>query len=228
MGKLSWFKDVNIAGSRLKFGLQPIPLDVSDPETIDDYRKTVVQSMEKWVLTEIGNSRKLYLLHDRKEPRKGKTPGPVALKMRTYLDVTTAKHRDALVSIVLSTHKLAVERLRWTTPSTERGDRLCRMCMADVETPEHVLFRCTGNDNNDIDLGDDEEKARVMTKMLKLRKSFWSDIACVAPQMAPPSAPQDDTALLKFLLAHRPSIEVTAKYCYRVLKNVYKVPMYQP
>lgn len=44
MGKSSWFKDVNIAGSRLKFGLEPIPLDISDPETIDDYRKSVVQS----------------------------------------------------------------------------------------------------------------------------------------------------------------------------------------
>ncbi|SJL15829.1 uncharacterized protein ARMOST_19334 [Armillaria ostoyae] len=144
MGKSSWFKDVNIAGSRLKFGLEPIPLDVSDPETIDDYRKSVVQSMEKSVLAEIGDSRKLYLLHDRKEPRKGKAPGPVALKMRIYLEVTTPKHRDALVSIVLSTHKLAVERLRWTTPTIVRENRLCRMCMADVETPEHILFRCIG------------------------------------------------------------------------------------
>ncbi|KAK0430395.1 hypothetical protein EV421DRAFT_1893563 [Armillaria borealis] len=172
MGKSSWFKDVNIAGSRLKFGLEPIPLDVSDPETIDDYRK---------ILTEIGDSRKLYLLHDRKEPKKGKAPGPVALKMRIYLEVTTPKHRDALVSIVLSTHNLAVERLRRTTPATERENILCRMCMADVETPEHILFRCIGNENSDEELGADEENARV-----------------------------------------------TAKYCYRALKNVYKIPMYRP
>ncbi len=40
--------------------------------------------------------------------------------------------------------KLAVERLRWTTPTTESENRLSRMCMADAETPEHVLFRRIG------------------------------------------------------------------------------------
>ncbi|KAK0440661.1 uncharacterized protein EV420DRAFT_1485870 [Desarmillaria tabescens] len=84
---------------------------VSDPDTIEDYRKIVERSMEEWVLTEISNSEKLYLLHGRKEPRKGKAP---------------VQHRDALVSIVLSTHKLAVEQLRWTTPTTEREWRTSR------------------------------------------------------------------------------------------------------
>ncbi|KAK0439955.1 uncharacterized protein EV420DRAFT_1232973, partial [Desarmillaria tabescens] len=139
------------------------------------------------------------------------------LKMRDYLDVATPKHRDTLVSIVLSIHKLAVERLRWTTPTTERENRLCRMCLADVETPEHVLFRCIGDD----ELGTHEEKAIVVRKLQDLCKSFWSDLA----HMALPSAPREDTALLKALVAHRQSIEVTAKYCYRVPKNVYKLPM---
>ncbi|KAK0433388.1 uncharacterized protein EV420DRAFT_1240540, partial [Desarmillaria tabescens] len=81
-------------------------------ETIEEYRKNVERSTEKWVLTKISKSEKLYLLHGCKGPRKGKAPVPVALRMRNYLDVTMPNHRDALVSIVLSTHRLAVERLR--------------------------------------------------------------------------------------------------------------------
>ncbi len=110
--------------------------------------KIVQRSMEEWVLTEVGNSEKLYLLHGRKEPRKGKAPVTVALKMRNYLDVTTPKHRDAMVSIALSTHNSAVERLRWIRPAIDRENRLCRMCMTYVET-EHVLFRCVGNENGE-------------------------------------------------------------------------------
>ncbi|KAK0442044.1 uncharacterized protein EV420DRAFT_1217895, partial [Desarmillaria tabescens] len=126
---------------------------------------------------------------------------------RNYLEVTTPKHRDALVSIVLSTHKLAVECLRWTTPTTEHENRRCRMCMANVETHEYVLFRCIGDKNNDNELG--------------RRQCVWSDLA----RMAPLSAPREDTVLLKSLQAHRPSIEVNVKYCYRVLKILYKLPM---
>ncbi len=150
--------------------------------SIEEYRKNVQQLMEKWVLTEIADSEKLYLLHGRKEPRKGKAPIPVALKMRNYLEVTTPKHRDAVVSIALSTHKLAVERLRWNTPSVQRENRLCRMCVSDVETPEHVLFRCmpgSENDDEDLTVDDLDERAKVVEKMHDLRRCFWHDLARV-------------------------------------------------
>ncbi|PBK80480.1 hypothetical protein ARMGADRAFT_1098208 [Armillaria gallica] len=58
-GKFSWFKDVNVAGSRLKFDLEPISLEVTDPERIEEYRKVIQRSMEDRVLTEVGNSEKL-------------------------------------------------------------------------------------------------------------------------------------------------------------------------
>ena len=58
-GKSSWFKDVNVAGSQLKFDLEPISLEVTDPERIEEYRKVVQRSMEDRVLTEVGNSKKL-------------------------------------------------------------------------------------------------------------------------------------------------------------------------
>ncbi len=60
MGKFSWFKDVtDVAGSRWKFDLEPISLEVTDPERIEEYRKVVQRSMEDRVLTEVGNSKKL-------------------------------------------------------------------------------------------------------------------------------------------------------------------------
>ncbi len=83
---------MNVAGSRLKFDLEPIALDVTEPEIIEEYRKNVQQSMEKWVSTEIADSEKLYLFHGRKEPRKGKALILVALKMRNYLEVMMPKH----------------------------------------------------------------------------------------------------------------------------------------
>ncbi len=58
-----------------------------------------------------------------------------------------------------------MERLRWTTPTTEPENRLSRMCMADVETPEQVLSRCIGDKNSVDEWGSDEEKATVVRNM---------------------------------------------------------------
>ncbi len=124
--------------------------------------------MEEWLLTEVGNSEKLYLLHGRKESRNGTAPVTVALKMRNYHDATTPKHRDAMVSIALSTHNLAVERLRWVRSAIDHENRLCQMCMTHVETPEHVLFRCAGNENGEevpVAADDRSEEAKVVEKM---------------------------------------------------------------
>ncbi|PBK64348.1 hypothetical protein ARMSODRAFT_470846 [Armillaria solidipes] len=153
---------------------------------------------------------------------------PVALKMRNYLEVTTPKYRDAVVSIALS---IAVERLRWNIPSVQRENRLCRRCVSDVETPEHVLLRCmpgSENGDEDLDVDDLDERAKVVEKMHDLRRYFWRDLARMTPHITPPVDAHEDTSFLKSLLADRPSIEVTAKYCYRALKNVYKLPMYRP
>ncbi len=65
-------------------------------------------------------------------------------------------------------------------------------------------------------------------KMHDLSADFWHDLARVTPHITLPVDSHEDTALLKSLFADRPSIEVTAKHCYRALKDVCKLPMYRP
>ncbi len=189
MGKSSWFKEVNVAGSRLKFNLEPIALDVTEAEIIEEYRKNVQQSMEKWVLTEIADSEKLYLLHGRKEPRKGKGADPGSSEMRNYLEVTTPKHRDAVVSIALSTHKLAVERLRWNTPrSSAKID--CAECAYLMLRPQSMYSSAACQGARTVSRTWTSmiltRERRVVEKMHDLRRCFWHDLARVTPRITPP------------------------------------------
>jgi hypothetical protein len=70
--------------------------------------------MLQWIQGEVDSSDKLYLLQGRREPQKDKPPAPQTLRLRHYLSmVKTQKHREALTSLLLSTHLLAVEVLRY-------------------------------------------------------------------------------------------------------------------
>ena len=65
--------------------------------------------------------------------------------------VKIQKHREAITSgsVLLSTHLLAVEILRYVDHAYQpvpRSDRLCRFCRSEVETPEHVLISCESSD----------------------------------------------------------------------------------
>ncbi|KAJ7761224.1 hypothetical protein DFH07DRAFT_694742, partial [Mycena maculata] len=68
------------------------------------------------------------------------------LDLRHYLSmVKTTSHREALTSIMLSTHLLALERLRYVDhahPPVPRQERVCRFCKTEVESPEHAMFEC--------------------------------------------------------------------------------------
>jgi hypothetical protein len=92
--------------------------------------------MLEWLQGEIDLSEKLYLLHGRCEPRKDKPPTQVTSCMRHYLTmVKTQKHREAITSMLLSTHLLAVEVLGYvdhTHQPVPRSERLCRLCKTEV------------------------------------------------------------------------------------------------
>ncbi len=126
--------------------MRPVPI-LTDATEIAAYVAEVEKVAEMWLLQQLNSSTKLYLIHQRLEiVGKRKTGVQVPLKMRTYLTCPVSKYRDALqTSMVFSTHKLAVERLRWA----DRGRRciacdqqLCRLRTLAVEPPEHV---CNGS-----------------------------------------------------------------------------------
>ncbi len=93
---------------------------------------------------------KLYLLHGRREPQKDEGPAQVPPCIRHYLTlVKTQKHKEAITLVLLSTHLLAVEVLRYVDhvhQPVPRSERLCRFCKRKVETPEHAMISCESSD----------------------------------------------------------------------------------
>jgi hypothetical protein len=55
---------------------------------------------------------KLYLLQGRLEPEKDSAPVLKTLQFRHYLNVANPQHQKALTRLLLSSHCLALERLR--------------------------------------------------------------------------------------------------------------------
>lgn len=88
------------------------------------------------------------------------------LFFRRYLLIRNKAARQALTRMLLSDHRLAVETGRWE--GVERCQRLCRLCEAAVEDPEHVLFVCTAN-----------------APLLLHRASFWDELQTACTASAP-------------------------------------------
>ena len=157
---------------------------------------------------------KLYLLQGHQEPQKDKPPTQVTSCMWHYLTmVKTQKHREAITSILLSTHLLAVEVLRYVDHAHQpvpRSERLCRFCKKEVETPEHALITCESSD------------ALVELRATFLRKLF-TDLPDLCNQMVELS----NTEFLKAIIYPRLTIALVAKYVFDVLELFYVVPVFR-
>ena len=127
--------------------------------------------------------------------------------------VRTQKHREAITSIMLSTHQLAVEVLRYVDHAHQpvsRSDRLCRLCKADVETPEHALISCESSD-----------------RLVELRSVFLSKLFADLPSLRGRMAELTNTEFLKAIIYPRSTIALVAKFAYEVLELFYAVPVYR-
>jgi hypothetical protein len=145
--KKSWAKDLISAASKLPFACPGPNFGNATSKSILDYAKNVDNLMLQWIQSEVDSSDKLYLLQGRREPQKDKPPAPQTPRLRYYLSmVKTQKHREALTSLPISTHLLAVEILRYGDHEHPRQDdhskRVCRFCKSEIETPEHALLGC--------------------------------------------------------------------------------------
>jgi hypothetical protein len=105
--------DVLIAATKLPFECPVLDLANATEKSVEDYRKVIESRALKWLQDEVDSSVKLYLLHGRREPQKDKPAAQKTLFLRHYLSmVKTQEHREAMTSIMLSTHQLALEKLR--------------------------------------------------------------------------------------------------------------------
>jgi hypothetical protein len=215
MGKKSWAKDLIKAATRLPFELPELILTKSTTITdIEEYSKTVKTANLEWLQGEINSSEKLYLLHGRREPQKDKGPAQIVSCMRHYLVmVKTQKHREALTSLLLSTHLLAVEILRYVDhalPKVPRAERVCRFCKTEVETPEHALITCVFSD-----------------ALIDLREQFLGKLFNDLPNLRHQMAELSNTEFLKAIIYPRSTIALVAKFAYDVLQTYYAVPVYR-
>jgi hypothetical protein len=127
--------------------------------------------------------------------------------------VKTQAHREALTSIMLSTHQLAVEVLRYTDHAKQpvtRENRLCRLCKTRVETPEHVLVTCASLD-----------------ALVELRKIFLEKLFAKTPELQRVLAGDSETNFLKAIIYSRPTIALVAKFAHDVLQIFYSIPVFR-
>ena len=127
--------------------------------------------------------------------------------------VKTQKHREAITSLLLSTHLLAVEVFRYVDHAHQpvpRSARLCRFCKKDVETPEHALLSCESLD-----------------ALVELRTYFLAKLFTELPVLRNQMAELSNTEFLKAIIYPRSTIALVAKYVYEVLELFYAEPVFR-
>lgn len=128
--------------------------------------------------------------------------------------VKTQEHREALTSIMLSTHQLALEKLRYTDHELQlapRHESLCHPYIAKVESPEHALLECQGS-----------------PEVLNLRNVFLGNFLRAVPRilirMESKIVELDSIELLKALIYERSTITPVGKFLHDVLEVFYRLP----
>ncbi|KAJ7434593.1 hypothetical protein FB451DRAFT_1063296 [Mycena latifolia] len=128
--------------------------------------------------------------------------------------VKTQKHREALTSLLLSTHLLAVEVLRYGDHEHVREDdlsrRVCRFCKTEVETPEHALLTC-------------DASAEVMS----LRTAFLEKLCTDVPNLRRLMDELDSIEFFKSMVYERSTIPLVAKFAYDILSVFYATPVFR-
>ncbi|KAJ7673275.1 hypothetical protein DFH06DRAFT_1359361 [Mycena polygramma] len=115
---------------------------------------------------------------------------------------------------MLSTHQLAVERLRYVDHAHQpvpREARVCRFCLNTVETPEHALLDCTGS-----------------PAVQNLRTIFLGKLLQTVPTLQQKMIELNSTSFLQAIIYQRSTIVLVAKYVHDILEVFYSVPLHRP
>ncbi|KAH6874862.1 hypothetical protein BKA70DRAFT_1128740, partial [Coprinopsis sp. MPI-PUGE-AT-0042] len=169
-------------------------------------------SVAAYLHSQLECSPKLYLLKGRMEPSRSDEGvwSVVPLLCRHYLHVANPDHRRALTRILASNHYYASELLQYC--GVPWAERLCRLCGESVETPEHALLQCTGNQEL-MDL-----RSRLVISLLDecsdddARKLHKAEGDCITQ--------------LRVLIGIRETITLVARYCFHVQELIRMYPTY--
>jgi hypothetical protein len=115
---------------------------------------------------------------------------------------------------MLSTHQLALEKLRYTDHELQpvpRHERICRFCIAKVESPEHALLEC-----------------QASPEVLNFRNVFLGNFLRAVPRMENKIVELGSIELLKALIYERSTITLVGKFVHDVLEVFYRLPVCRP
>jgi hypothetical protein len=214
-GKASWAMDLRYVIHNLPFNVVLPALSTITPQMVEAVIKSVDAGLRSYLQWSIDdpNAPKLYLLRGRLEPDKDSASIQKILCFRHYLNVVNPQHRKALTRLLLSSHCLALERLRWVEhrrPRIDRNLRVCRFCKVKIESPEHALLECT-----------------AAADLVLLRNDFLTrmntDIRGL-PSLNSMSAVDYFT----LMISYRQTISLVAKYAFRVTEFFEATPMHIP
>ncbi|KAJ7319364.1 hypothetical protein DFH08DRAFT_713826 [Mycena albidolilacea] len=207
--------DLRYVIDKLPFRIVLPNLATITPRVVDRVIKSVNAGLRAYLQWSIDNpdSPKLYLLRGRLEPEKDSAPVHKTLQFRHYLNVVNPKHRKALTQLLLSSHCLALERLRWVElrrPRIDRNLRVCRFCRTEIESPEHALLECTAE-----------------LELIQLRQDFFARMRNDLPGL--PSLNSMPTArFFTHMIAYRETIGLVAKFAYEVTQFFEATPIFVP
>jgi hypothetical protein len=197
-GHSGWFGDLDLVLFELASVHLP-DLDSWSPQTLRDLENRIRDAFIHELESRIINIPRLYLLHNRVEPQEdpSKRPRVVHLTLRHYLtQVSVPAHRRTLTKLILGEHNY-----RSVTEHAPSHDaKLCRMCGVEIETPHHVLLRCTAH------------RETVM-----LREAFLHTAATSFHLRLPVNLTDGYAALwLQKLIFHWQLVPYTAQYVHRI------------
>ncbi|KZV76683.1 hypothetical protein PENSPDRAFT_569544, partial [Peniophora sp. CONT] len=202
-GQPSWIGDIAISLSRLD-----IPVHLPSPallvrDVVSALTATVHRSMKGWMKRTIKESPRLHLMRDRLEPARQGPARRVLMMFRQYLRVPNLDHRRALAQVVCGDTRFAVEIMGWASRYREPVDmhlRLCRFCRRSLETPEHAILMCNGEQ-----------------KLKDLRTAFWAVIATVS-EITPPTLAPLACDVFRALLVDVATVHHLAELVYHVIQ----------
>jgi len=113
LGKPGWISDIIHVLKSLPFELPPLNFNTLMPHEVQMMIDAVDAGSERHLHQSLEQSPKMYLLVGRREQlKRGGPPKIKGLYFRKYLEIDDNEHRKALTRLILSDHKLAIERLR--------------------------------------------------------------------------------------------------------------------
>jgi hypothetical protein len=203
-GLSCWLADLYHALANLPVPVL-LPMTSLTPEDISELKRRLTDSCSTWISAQIeAMSGRLPLIQGRTDRTASGRLEPVSLKLRAYLRVPVPAHRKALTRILLASHPLGIEMLRYRERlrlPVPRDARLCRFCLLSVETEGHALLGCSA------------------PTLVALRRVFLTDIYSKLLALPRHSDSTEDFLRLLLQTGNFDVLQRLAKYTYDVLSH---------